>query len=289
MHFSDTQDNPRAWINNDIDAVLEAYYADVRNSDLLDATTEKSLFKQYRTCTNRCGYHYPLGSSLAACPRCQARRNFAARDALIKGTLRFVLKVAKEYACRARGHHIDSELLKALISAGNLGLLIAVDRFDFRKGTRFLTYAAWWIREKILEELDSMGIIRVPAHLQKAIRAKRKASESATFGVGHVVFDDLSAIDQCCGEDHMERDLVNTYGTDMLHDALGALQLRGRDKYILLAFFGVREEPKNLRQISCRLGLCSERIRQIKRDALIRLKDYLEGQQIGTAQDVLSE
>ena len=288
MHSSEAREGPPSWVDSDADTVLEAYYTDVRHSDLLDMATERALFKKYRTCS-RCGHAYPLGSSANKCPKCATRRDYLSRDQLVQGALRFVLKVAKEYACLARGHRIDSELLKCLISAGNLGLLIAVDRFDLKKGTRFLTYAAWWIREKILEELDSMGVVRVPAYLQKAIRAKRKSNESATFDAGHVVMDDMSVIDKHYGDDRLERDLVNTYGTDVLHDALIALRLRGRDKYILLSYFGIREESKNLRQISSRLSLSSERVRQIKRDALIRLRNYLEGQQIGAARDVFTE
>lgn len=270
------------------DRVLEAYYADVRTSDLLSPELEKNLFRSYRTCGN-CGHVYQFGAAQKTCPSCNAPRDFKARDRLVEGALRFVLKVAKDYARMVKGVNYDSELLKALTSAGNVGLLIALDRFDSSRGTRFLTYAAWWIREEILKELDNMGVVRVPVYRLKALRAKRKQCEVVEPDPAFVTTEDLTAVDHKRQDEQLERNLVNTYGTDLLHDAMVEMGFRGRDKYIVLAYFGVREDPKNLRQISNRLSLSSERVRQIKKDALERLKTYLEDRQIETADDIFTE
>lgn len=270
------------------DRVMEAYYAEVRNSVLLSADTERKLFEAYRTCT-KCPYSFSVGVAQPRCPKCSARRDFSARDRLIEGALRFVVKVAKDYAKRARGINHEAELLKNLISAGNLGLLIAVDRFETERRIRFLTYAAWWIREKIFEELDNTGVVRVPAYRQKALRARRKMGDNTDPDSAHVTLGDITEIDVKHRDERLEKDLVNTYGSDMIQQALVELGFRGRDKYIVLAYFGVKEEPKNLRQISSRLDLSSERVRQIKKDVLDQLRAYLETREVKVTEDVFSD
>lgn len=270
------------------DRVLDAYYTEIREVQLFPADVERALFVEYRTCKS-CGFTYkPDGRALAKCPTCSAARNFAARNKLIGGALRFVLKVAKDYARRARGSKFEADTLKALVSAGNLGLLVAVDRFEPERKTRFLTYAAWWIREKILEELDNGGVIRVPAHLQKTLRAKRKATDSTELDAAHVTLETVGAVDQSHGEDVLEQTLINDYGIDALHGALTALKFRERDKYVVLAYFGKREDAKNLRQISRRLDISSERVRQIKRQALEQLRAHLSAQQVQRTDDLFT-
>jgi RNA polymerase primary sigma factor len=275
--------------NTDGDRVVDAYFADMRGNSFVPQKEEYELVKAYRTCAP-CGITYALGSSLSRCPRCKAPRNFKARDKLISGALRFVVKVAKEYAFRTRGPNFESDVLTTLISAGNVGLLVAADRFDTARNTKFLTYAAWWVREKILEELDSQGIIRVPAHKQKALRAQRKNGAGVDVETPHVTLEAVDAIDNSGHSDRsLERDLVNSYGLTILRQALAELALRERDKYIVLAYFGAREEPKNLRQISKRVDLSSERVRQIKKDTMEQLKTYLTSNQVRGTRDVFTE
>ena len=274
---------------SDSDRVITAYFSDLRGNTFIPQREEQDLVKAYRTCSS-CRATYPLGSPATRCVKCNTPRNFKARDRLISGALRFVVKVAKEYAYRTKGPNFDNEVLTALISAGNVGLLVAADRFDTSRNTKFLTYAAWWVREKILEELDSQGIIRVPAHKQKALRAQRKYGGGIDVEQPHVTLDDVEAIDAAghCDQ-NLERDLVNTYGLGMLRQALDELSLRERDKYIVLAYYGAREEPKNLRQISKRVDLSSERVRQIKKDTMALLKSYLTNHQVAASRDVFAE
>src|ERR1019366_2734859 len=134
--------------------------------------------------------------------------------------------VAREYARRARGPAYDSTMLKKLISAGNVGLLIAIERYDLKKETRLLTYAAWWIREKIREELDRDGIVRVPSYKQKDLRARRKR--------GDVILDPAPVImveqpsERALARDYntrqvdfdTERDILNKYGSEIVQRAL---------------------------------------------------------------------
>lgn len=266
---------------------MDAYFTDVRGGELLSAEQERQLFQEYRTCT-KCRRAFPLGKPVARCESCNTPRNFRPRDKLVAGALRFVIKVAKDYARQTRGHKADAEVVKSLISAGNLGLLIAIDRFDLRVGTRFLTYAAWWIKEKIREELDNSGLVRVPAYRQKDLRLRRRMGEDVERDAACISFEASDGLEQAYSDDQLERNLVNMYGAESLHNAMALLEFRGRDRYIILAYFGVREEPKNLRQISQRLNLSSERVRQIKQDALLRLKNHLEQQRIRDSADVFT-
>lgn len=275
--------------NSESDRLIDAYFSDMREVTFIPQSKEQELVRSYRTCAS-CKAPFTQGASQTRCPRCSAPRNFKARDQLISGILRFVVKVAKEYAYRTRGPTFDSEFLASLISAGNVGLLVAADRFDLSKNTKFITYAAWWVREKILEELDSQGIIRVPAHKQKALRAQRKYGGGTEIEAPHVVLEEVSAIDDAGHSDNrLEVDLMQTYGLSVLRQALDALSLRERDKYIVLAYFGSREEPKNLRQISNRLDLSSERVRQIKKNTMELLRGYLQNNRVEGLRDVLAE
>jgi RNA polymerase sigma factor (sigma-70 family) len=270
------------------DRILEQYYSEVRDIQLLTPDEERSLFQAYRSCT-KCTHEFPVKDSSNKCPDCGTRRNFAARDVLIRGAMRFALREAKRYAVKAKGHRHDNEVLQSLISAGNLGLLIAVDRFDPAFGTRFLTYAANWVKEKIREELDHMGLVRVPVYKQKDLRRKRKAGESTEDEVGHVRVEDLDEVDKRQTDETLEAALIDGYGSKLIYKALEELEFRGRDKYIVLAYFGVKDEPKSMKQIAELLGLSMERIRQIKKKAMLRLKTYLDEQSIAGTTDIFSD
>jgi len=264
---------------------MSAYFVDMHGNRLLPLEEERRLFKEYRRCPS-CSYAYGVGATTQRCPRCTTPRDIKARNTLVEGTLKFVVKVAKEYVFKTKGVRGDDELLKALVSAGNLGVLVAVDRFDLAHGTKFLTYAAWWIREKILEELDNLGVVRVPAHKQKALRAQRKCSSGVDVEMPHVVLTEVSEIDQFNSDEQLERNLINVYGIEFLLRALSDLNFRERDKYIVLAYFGAKDDPKNLRQISNRLLISAERVRQLKKQALDRLKTYFERSEVNYARDV---
>ena len=269
------------------DRVMDAYYADIRSSSIQSIEEERADFKTYRTCT-KCRYQFRVGVTLARCPQCNTARDWASRDRLIKGALLFVIKLAKSYARRVHG---DTDLLGNLISAGNLGLLIAVDKFDLKRHTRFLTYAAWWVRVKMLEEMDNSGIVRIPVYRQKAARSNyhHGQRDGLSLVAQGITLEDISTIDHKHHDDSLEGHMIRTYGTDVIYDALSSLDLTERDKYIVLAYFGVREEPKNLHQLASRLSLSSERVRQLKTAVLVQVRAYLEARTVHETNDLLSE
>lgn len=208
---------------------------------------------------------------------------------MIIGALRFVVKLAGQYAHRIGGSTPKDEITQLLISAGNLGLLIAVDKFKVERQTRFLTYAAWWVREKMLEELDSMDVIRVPVYRQKELRAKRQDHVDYATEAPFVSLDTLEDTEAVVTSDaQLECDLVNQYGAQMLQTAFTVLGFSGRDRYILLAYFGARDDPKTLKQLSHRLGLSGERIRQVKLTLLDQLRTYLQSRTVHTTADAFT-
>ncbi len=92
-------------------------------------------------------------------------------QAIPRGYLRFVIKVARKYTK-------DEQLLRELVSAGNCGLMDAVYRFDVAHGTRFLTYADYWINVRIQEYLNRDQLVHVPNHVRKANRRQRRVEEA---------------------------------------------------------------------------------------------------------------
>ena len=127
---------------------LKTYFKEVRQIPLLTAKQEIELNKRIRK-----------GDELA-------------RKDMIRANLRLVINIAKRYM------HLGIPFLD-LIEEGNLGLMKAVERFDHRKGFRFSTYAAWWIRQGITRSISEQGkMIRVPVYMNDLIAKWKKNKES---------------------------------------------------------------------------------------------------------------
>lgn len=242
-----------------------------------------------------------------------------ARDQLVRGNLRFVIKTARQYY---RG---DTEFLKTLIAAGNVGLLHAVDRYcqwviechycahdnyvpvrarqrckqcgkPLRKrnarrySTRFLTYAHWWITEAIHTELYNSSLVRIPPYKQKEHNRARR--EGKTIGPTYVSYDESepaaplnsnATVLRLTADTQIEHELINGHAAKLLHELLRALS--PRDAYVLIAYYGLREAPKNLREIAATLGICAERVRQIKEHGMAELRRRLQRRRIHSTSD----
>ena len=219
---------------------------------------------------------------------------------MINSNLRLVISVARKY----QGQGLP---LGDLIQEGMLGLIRAVEKFDWRKGFKFSTYGTLWIRQAIGRGLANSGrTVRLPVHIvaraRKISDAERKLavelgrqptdeeiSERVDLPVDEVV--DIrradrgpASLDQGVGEDGDTAlgDLIASDGPSIedyvsselnweaLRDAVGTLP--ENERTVLTLRFGLeREEPKALRETGRRLGLSSERVRQLEEKALRRL------------------
>jgi RNA polymerase primary sigma factor len=257
-----------------------AYLHDIDETPLLDATQEQDLARRI------------------------ADGDAEARDHLVRANLRLVVNLARGYIGRGLS-------LEDLIAEGNLGLLRASEGFDPAFGCRFSTYATYWIKQSIKRALVNGGrTIRLPSYMvellvkwrrataqlleemgraptheevadllglsakklkivQKALRIYNAESQEAEDGVG-LSLGELARDDTDPG--------ASLTGAEDLRQVLELLsQLDPRDAAVLRLRFGLDgEQPRTLKEIGDRLGLTRERVRQIERDSLRKLREQLE-------------
>ena len=234
-----------------------------------------------------------------------------ARDQLVRSNLRLVVNIAKKYADRGIS-------LGDLIEEGNLGLIKAVDYFDPERGTRFSTYAAWWIKQTIKRALlENVQPVHIPTYMVALINQWRhietelenklaRAPEIEEMAdVMHLSLRKAKVINRIvkilsAGTDTGEDD--ETDESQMLEatledrhavkpeDALVAFeektkalsllnQIEPREAKILRMHYGLDgRKPMTLKEIGKKLGLTRERIRQIQRAALTKLYEYMNEQ-----------
>ena len=238
----------------------------------------------------------------------------SARNVLVRASLRFVVRIAREY----RHQRVS---LEELISVGNVGLLKAAERFDGARGYRFITYAVWWVRQAIHEALAEQRTVRLPQNrigllrrifkssssLQQELLADPAANDVAKdLGVTleeveRTLIDGqfLLALDAPLNEEFGQSSLQTladqgqappdqTLDQEQIRQDISAVldTLTQRESTILRLYFGLGEvKQMTLEQIGLEFGLTRERVRQIKKRGVQklrhagrarRLKPYLE-------------
>jgi RNA polymerase sigma factor (sigma-70 family) len=225
-----------------------------------------------------------------------------AKQELTTRNLRLVISVAREFTYTGLP-------LTDLIQEGNIGLMRAVEKFDYRRNLKFSTYAVWWIKQAIRRSVFEQGaLIRVPEYMHESARQVSKSREALTTTLGRVPTTDEIALHLDMPLERVERTLVlghepvsldrpvteedkRTLGdrladsnawvgqetvlqqdlVDHTHRALEGLT--PREAEVIRRHFGLHGQPEEtLRQIGLDLHLSHERVRQIEAEALAKLK-----------------
>ena len=261
---------------NEGDPVLASYLSDIATSSPLSPEKEAELARRIRA------------------------GDAAARNELVEANLRFVVSVSKDYQNRGLS-------LSELISAGNLGLIIAAERFDETKGYKFISYAVWWIRQSILQTLMEQSTVRMPVNhidmMTKISRTFEALQQDGSIPTTEKVADTLGFT-----EEKVEQTLINSQPIrsldasfegseerclldylcdenqrspeeqvldDTLQEDIKAVLegLNAREAEVLRLYYGLGQEPPmTLDQIGLRFKLTRERVRQIKEIALSKLR-----------------
>ncbi len=226
------------------------------------------------------------------------------RNEMITANLRLVVSIAKRYQYRGLS-------LLDLINEGNIGLIEAVNRFDYRKGCKFSTYGTWWIQQSIIKAIADKGKpIRIPIHALKQVNKYHDYSSFLTQELGREpkvreianymnlsrerievlqsISKDTSSLDSTVDDDGITP-LQEIIGTEkyanpfedafsgniraLLHRSIS--QLENREEKIVNMRYGLKGEgPLTLEDIGAKLGITRERVRQIQNKAILKLRQF---------------
>ena len=263
------------------------YLNEIGKVPLLNAEDERNLSKAIEK--GRDATKKLEAGERGAALRADLRAAAKAKDHFIRSNLRLVVSIARRYPLPQGMDLLD------LIQEGNLGLEHAVDKFDWRRGFKFSTYATFWIRQAICRALDQKAsLIRIPGDRSASLRAalRQASGDGETLDVGNAELHRLTtpvSLDKTVGDDGdatlgdlmdngqgtPEDAVMAMVDTELLDELLGTLDDRAR--YAVEARFGLLDgERKSFREVGEDLGVTAEAARRLVSRAVEGLRDDAE-------------
>lgn len=216
----------------DIERISNDYFKEISKFKALSKDEELSLWEKYKK-----------------------ENDLSARDKLVKSNLKFVAKVAKPYIGMGLSY-------PDLIAEGNLGLMKAIDKFDYKRGLKTISYSVWWIKQTILEALNERNGFKhdeLPQDFEKPVDFDAE--------------DDYNI--KAVSDNYKERDDMNPMDDwemkKIVKNLLGCLT--DRERKIIEYYYGIGDHDEmTLEDIGRALNLTKERVRQIKERAMKKLR-----------------
>lgn len=223
---------------NDFTETVRVYYDDLKKYKPLTKAKERRLLKKCK------------------------KGNLKAKNEILEANLRFVFDIAKHYT--GRGVPISE-----LISDGNMGLLRAIEKFDESKDVKFISYAVWWIRQAMLESIkkrNAINFVEIEPNTDNDASMDKKLIEDDE--------DDASFNNDFSNENDEKSREVTENQRNIITSLIGTLSDRERD--IVENYYGINDKKElTLTDIGKKYNLSSERVRQIKLNAIRKLRSKI--------------
>lgn len=223
---------------NDFTETVRVYYDDLKKYKPLTKAKERRLLKKCK------------------------KGNLKAKNEILEANLKFVFDIAKHYT--GRGVPISE-----LISDGNMGLLRAIEKFDESKDVKFISYAVWWIRQAMLESIkrrNAINFVEIEPNTDNDSSMDKKLIEDDE--------DDVSFNNDFSNENDEKSMEVSGNQRNIITSLIGTLSDRERD--IVENYYGINDKKElTLTDIGKKYNLSSERVRQIKLNAIRKLRSKI--------------
>lgn len=223
---------------NDFTETVRVYYDDLKKYKPLTKAKERRLLKKCK------------------------KGNLKAKNEILEANLRFVFDIAKHYT--GRGVPISE-----LISDGNMGLLRAIEKFDESKDVKFISYAVWWIRQAMLESIkrrNAINFVEIEPNTDNDSSMDKKLIEDDE--------DDASFNNDFSNENDEKSMEASENQRNIITSLIGTLSDRERD--IVENYYGINDKKElTLTDIGKKYNLSSERVRQIKLNAIRKLRSKI--------------
>lgn len=220
---------------NDFTKTVRVYYDDLKKYKPLTKAKERRLLKKCK------------------------KGNLKAKNEILESNLRFVFDIARHYT--GRGVPISE-----LISDGNMGLLKAIDKFDESKDVKFISYAVWWIRQAMLESIkkkNAINFVEIEPNTDNDVSMDKKLIEDDE--------DDVSFNNDFSNENDEKESEIKIGQKNIVIKLLNVLDERERD--VIESYYGINDKKElTLTDIGKKYNLSSERVRQIKKKGLMKLR-----------------